>query len=340
MERVERAEREEELAMHGFEYANPKTLKEALALLGTGWSEAAVLAGGTDLISLMKDEVEQPKRVVSIKEIAELKGISQTAAGVRIGALATVDEVLTNAVVKGAFPALTQAAAGVTSPQIRNMGTFGGDICQRPRCWYYRAGFGLLPKHDGVDLVKEGDNRFHAIFGSGPARFVSASSFGPALVALGAKVKIASAKGVREVEAAKFFVAPATAAARETALLPNEIVTEVLIPVVAGQKSATYEVRQKDALDWPLAAASVVLQLKGATVAKAAVVLGHVAAVPQVAEKAAALLAGKTITVETAEAAGAAAVEGASPLKDNGYKVQLAKVAVKRALLAAAGVKG
>jgi len=324
--------------MQPFEYASPKTLKEALALLGNSWADAAVLAGGTDLISLVKDEVMTPKRVVNIKDIAELKGITKTAAGVRIGALATVDEVLSSPLIRASFPALAEAARGVASPQIRNMGTFGGDLCQRPRCWYFRAGFGLIAQYQGKDLVAEGDNRFHAIFGNGPAKFVSASSFGPALVALGAKIRIASASGTREVEAAKFFVAPSSGDAREVDLKPNEILTEVIVPAT-GAKNATYEVRQKEALDWPLAAASVALTMKGTAVASARIVLGHVAPTPWVSEEAARAIEGKAITAETAEAAGKAAVANARPLSMNAYKVQLAAAAVKRALMAAAGVK-
>ncbi len=324
--------------MQPFEYASPKTLKEALALLGSAWSDAAVLAGGTDLISLMKDEVMSPKRVVNIKEIAELKGISKTAAGIRIGALATVDEVLSSPLIRASLPALTEAARGVSSPQIRNMGTFGGDLCQRPRCWYFRAGFGLIARYEGKDLVAEGDNRYHAIFGNGPARFVSASSFGPALVALGAKIRIASPSGTREVDAEKFFVSPTSSDVREVDLKPNEILTEVIVPVT-GAKNATCEVRQKDALDWPLATASVALTMKGTAVASARVVLGHVAPTPWVSAEAARAIEGKAVTAETAEAAGKAAVAAARPRSMNAYKVQIAAAAVKRALLAAAGVK-
>ena len=325
--------------MQPFEYASPKTLKEALALLGAGWGDAAVLAGGTDLLSLMKDNVMAPKRVVNIKEIAELKGISKTAGGVRIGAAVTVDELAGNPLIRASFPALLVAAQGISSMQMRNMGTVGGDLCQRPRCWYFRAGFGLLPTHEGKNLVTEGDSRYHAILGGGPAYFVSASSFGPALVALGAKVKIASAKGTREVDAAQFFVAPASNDAREVALQPNEILTEIVVPVSAA-KNATYEIRQKDALDWPLATASVALTMKGTAVASARIVLGHVGPTPFDADAAAKWLTGKTITAESAEAAGKAAVQSAKPLKDNAYKVQMAVVAVKRALLAAANVQG
>ena len=324
--------------MQPFEYASPKTLKDALALLGAGWGDAAVLAGGTDLLSLMKDNVMAPKRVVKVKEIPELKGIGKTGGGVRIGAAVTVEELANNPLIRASFPALTEAAHGISSMQMRNMGTVGGDLCQRPRCWYFRAGFGLLPTHEGKNLVTEGDSRYHAILGGGPAYFVSASSFGPALIALGAKLKIASAKGTREVEAAQFFVAPQNNDTREVALQPNEILTEIVVPVSAT-KNSTYEVRQKDALDWPLATASVALTMKGTTVSASRIVLGHVGPTPFDADAAAKSLAGKAITRETAEEAAKAAVESAKPLKDNAYKVQLAGIAVKRALMAAAGVK-
>jgi len=324
--------------MQSFEYANPTTLQDALAQLAPRWGQADVLAGGTDLISLMKEYVHTPKRVVNIKGIKELEGIQKSDAGLRIGALVTIDELVENADVKAAYPSIAQAAAGVTSPQIRHMGTAGGDLCQRPRCWYYRGGYGLLAMKDGKSLVPEGENKYHAIFGGGPAYFVSASSLGPALIALGARVKLASAKGSREVPAAKFFVVPKDEHTRETALQPNEILTEILIPAGAS-RNATYEVRQKEALDWPLATASVALKMKGSTVASAKVVLGHVAPIPWDAAGAGKLLAGKAITPQVAEEAGKAAVEGASPLSQNAYKVQLARVAVKRALLAAVGGK-
>ena len=321
--------------MQAFEYANPTTLQEALGLLGSKWGESDVLAGGTDQISLMKDYLATPKRLVNIKGIKELGGIQNAKTGLRIGSTVTIDELLENAEVRKAFPALAEAARGVSSPQIRNMGTVGGDLCQRPRCWYYRQGFGLLAMKDGEALVPNGENRYHAILGnSGPAYFVSASSFGPALIALGAKVRLASASGHREVAAAKFFVTPQNDHTREIALLPNEILTEILVPH-EGTRNATYEVRQKQALDWPLAAASVALKMKGSTVSSARIVLGHVAPTPWAAAQAEQALAGKAVTPESAEEAAKAAVADAKPLSQNGYKVQLAKVAVKRALLEA-----
>ena len=319
--------------MNNFEYANPASLKEALALLGNSFGDAAVLAGGTDLLSMMKEYLVTPKRVVNVKGIKELSGISKTGVGIRIGAAATIEDVLESSLIRAEYPSLTAAARGITSPQIRNMGTVGGDLCQRPRCWYFRNGYGLLGMKDGKSLVEGGENKYHAIFSKGPAKFVSASSFGPALCALDAKIKIASASGTREVDADNFFVAPANADARETVLLPNEIVTEILVPSIKGAKNATYEVRQKEALDWPLVTASVLLG------AHAHIMLGHVAPTPHFAEAASKLISGKTMTAELAEAAGQAAVEGASPLSQNAYKVHLTKVAVKRALMEAAGLK-
>jgi xanthine dehydrogenase YagS FAD-binding subunit len=317
--------------MQAFDYSNPTTLPEAAKLLSNKWGEVDVLAGGTDEISLMKEYIHTPKRLVNIKNIKELGGISKSSGGLRIGAIVTFDELLANGDVRKMFPSLHQAAMGVSSPQIRNMGTVGGDLCQRPRCWYFRQGLGLL-----ASQAKTGENRYHAIFGNNTAAFVSASSLAPALIALGAKVKLVSTNGNRELPVEKFFVTPTSEGVREIALLPNEILAEIVVPT-AQTRNATYEVRQKEALDWPLTAAAVALTMKGGNVGTARVVLGHVAPIPWVAPQAEQALAGKAITEEVAEQAAKAAVAGATPLSQNGYKVQLAKVAVKRALLAAAG---
>jgi xanthine dehydrogenase YagS FAD-binding subunit len=326
--------------MQPFEYGNPTTIQEAVGMLGAGWGEADVLAGGTDLISLMKEYLATPKRVVNIKNIKELGGIQNSKTGLRIGATVTIDELLENAEVRKSFPSLTEAAHGIASPQIRNMGTVGGDLCQRPRCWYYRGGHGLLGKDkDGNSLIPNGENKFHAILGnSGPAYFVSASSLGPALIALGARIKMVSASGSREVAADKFFVIPKDENSREIALHPNELVTEIIVPHT-GVKNATYEVRQKEALDWPLATASVALRMKGSSIDSARVVLGGVAPTPWAASQADQMLKGKSLTAALAEEAGKAAVADATPLSQNAYKVTLAKVAVKRALMQAAGMK-
>ena len=321
--------------MESFAYSSPATVKDAAGMLSNKWGEVEVLAGGTDLISMMKEYLVTPRLVVNVKGIRELRGITGATNSIRIGAAVTLDEIAESPLIAKSLPSLHAAALGVSSPQIRNMGTMGGDICQRPRCWYFRQGFGLLAKSpDGKSLVPGGENRYHAILGnSGPAYFVSASSFGPALVALNANIRLVSSTGSRDVEAEKFFVTPSADGAREIAMLPNEIVTEIHVPI--GAHNSTCEIRERTALDWPLATASVSFKMSGNTIQSARVVLGHVAPTPWLAEAAGQLLAGKTLSVAVAEEAAKQATTGATPLSDNGYKVKLAQVAVKRALMAA-----
>jgi len=325
--------------MEAFAYARPASREEALAHLGGSYEEAAILAGGTDLLSLMKNYVVTPKRLVDIKGVKEFGGITTGAGGVRIGATVTLEELAADAGVQKNFPGIAAAAAGVPSMQIRNMGTVGGDLLQRPRCWYFRNGFGLLALDaQGKPLVPGGDNRYHAILGNGgPAYFVNPSSLAPILIALGAELEIAGGKATRRAALEHFYrAAKLSPLSREYNLAPNEIVTGVLIPKGADEwKTAIYEVREKQALDWPLAAAAVALRMDGATVREARIVLGHVAPVPWRAAGADRALAGQTINAESAAKAGEAAVEGARPLSGNRYKVQLARVAVKRAILAA-----
>jgi xanthine dehydrogenase YagS FAD-binding subunit len=322
--------------MDKFAYASPKTVKEAVALLSSNWDEVPVLAGGTDLISLLKEHLASPKLVVNIKEIRELHGIRPgKGGGVSIGAATTLDELSENPLIRKSYPSLYEAAVGITSPQIRNMGTIGGDLCQRPRCWYYRNGYGLLAKdQSGKSLVPNGENRYHAILNNkGPAYFVSPSSFGPALIAVGAKVRVVSSSGPRDIAAEEFFVNPAKDDDREIAIKANELITEIVLP--AGGSNTTYELRERQAIDWPLAAASVNLHMNGGKVSSARVVLGHVAPTPYPATGADKYLEGKTIDEKTAEEAGREALTSATPLSQNAYKVKLAQVAVKRALLQA-----
>lgn len=326
--------------MRAFEYASPTTKEQAVALLGNNWTDADVLAGGTDLLALMKDDIVAPKRLVNIKDIRELRGITLGSdRSLRIGALVTIQELADDRQVQKAFPVVAKTAGEIAGPQIRNMGTVGGNLCQRPRCWYYRAGYGLLAKDkSGEPLVPSGDNRYHAILGNaGPAYFVSPSTLGTLFIALGGRVRLFGPNGKREVPVEKFFVIPQKEGDREHDLKPNEIVTEIVLPSLAGVNAATYEVRQKDAMDWPLALASVALSLNGNKVRSARVVMGYVAPVPWRSKEAEDALVGKTITEETAKAAGDAAVSGAKSLGRNAYKIQLARVAVKRAVLAAAG---
>jgi xanthine dehydrogenase YagS FAD-binding subunit len=325
--------------MEAFEYAQPANAREAVTLLAQGSEGAEVLAGGSDLLALMKDYVAAPKRLVSLRSARDLAGIQyHPGQGLRIGAMVTIDELSTNADVRRRYPGLVQAAEEIGSPQIRNVGTVGGNLCQRPRCWYYRSGFGLLAMQDGKSLIPNGDNRYHAILGnSGPAYFVAPSSLGPMLIALGANVRLLGPQGPRDLPVEKFFVTPKAEGEREHALAANEIITEVIVPPTQA-RSAFYELRQKAQFDWPLATAAVVLQMDGRTVKTARVVMGQVAPVPWSSPEAEQALAGKTASADVADEAGKAAVAKATPLSQNAYKVTLARVAVKRAVLRGAGL--
>jgi xanthine dehydrogenase YagS FAD-binding subunit len=325
--------------MRPFEFASPKTKNQAPALLAANWGETEVLAGGTDLLSLMKDEVTAPRRLVNIKGISDLHGVNSSGGELRIGALMTLAELAANAEVKRQYPELAVALGEAASPQIRNLATLGGNLCQRPRCWYFRSGHGLLAKGpDGKSLVPTGENRYHAILGNeGPAYFVSPSTIAPVLIAYRAKVRLLGPQGARELPLEKFFVVPQSDQEREHDLKPNEIVTDILIPSATNVHAGHYEVRQKEAFDWPYATAAVALTMSGKTVQSARVVLGHVAPVPWLSAEAAQALAGKTITPETADRAGLAAVAKARSLGHNAQKIQLARVAVKRAILKAGG---
>jgi len=325
--------------MRAFEYASPETKEQAAGLLAASWGQTEVLAGGTDLLALMKDDIVHPKRLVNIKEVADLRGVSLNSDGLRIGALTTMGDLADNANVIQGYPALADALNDAASPQIRNLATLGGNLCQRPRCWYFRNGFGLLPKDEsGKDLVTNGENRYHAILGNdGPAKFVSPSSIAPVLIAYGAKVRILGPKRRREIALEDFYVIPKADGVREHDLQPNEIVTEVVLPPASGLRVAHYEVRQKQAFDWPLAFCAVALKMDGPTIQSARVVMGYVAPKPWISPEAPQVLAGKTLSEDLAKAAADAALQSAKPLSQNAYKVQLARVAIKRALVKAGG---
>jgi xanthine dehydrogenase YagS FAD-binding subunit len=325
--------------MRSFEYASPTTREQAVGLLATAWGQSEVLAGGTDLLALMKDDVVHPRRLVNIKQIQEMSGVSAGPQGLRIGALTTLGDLADNANVIKDYPALAEALNDAASPQIRNMATLGGNLCQRPRCWYFRGGFGLLPKDaSGKDLVAGGENRYHAILGNdGPAKFVSPSSIVPVLIAYGASIKLAGPKGVRELAIEKFYIIPKTDGERERDLRPNEIVSEVTVPPANGMKVVHYEIRQKQAFDWPLAVAAVAVQVNGSSVQSARVVMGYVAPVPWRSAEAEQALVGKSLSENVAKAAADAALQHAKPLSHNAYKIQLARVVVKRAILKAGG---
>jgi len=326
--------------MKSFEFANPRSESEALELMNENPEKTAVLAGGTDLLALLKADLVQPDRVVDIKNIDSMQGVSEADGGLMVGGLTTLDDVLENPQLSE-YASVTQAADAVHAIQIQSVGTIAGDLCHLPNCWYYRNGYGLLGMEGKTSLPTEGDGRYHAIFGnSGPAKFVTASRFAPALIAWGAKVRIIG-PGPEDEEMLPleyFFTTPRTERQGVTILKPGQLVSHVWLPKPAGAVSGNYDVMQLEGLDWPLASAAATIKTDGGRVSDARIVLGHVAPTPWVSHEAATALLGKPITEETAQAAGDAAVSRATPLKDNGYKVQLARTAVKRAILRSAGL--
>ena len=335
--------------MNAFEYANPKSLDEAVGLLSNKWGETEVLAGGTDLLSSFKQNLTSAGRVVSLSKIGGLAGISEKDGKIHIGSMTRLSEFVGNEKIREHFPALVTAAQNIGSSQILNMGTVGGDLLQRPRCWFYRQGMGLFGTHDGKSVVPDSDNRYHAIFGNrGPAYFVNPSSLAPGLLALDATMTAQGSSGSREIKASDFFQTPKSEDDREYTLTSSEILTGITIPL-QGLRNATYEVRQRQGLDWPMVAVAVAFEYGGEartrTASNARVVLGHVAPTPWYSEAASKALEGAVVQSaslayfgfndETGAKVGEAAVKSATPLSRNGYKVHQVKIAVARAIEAA-----
>jgi xanthine dehydrogenase YagS FAD-binding subunit len=310
-------------------------------MLSDGPGITAVLAGGTDLMSLLKSEVVGPQRLVDITGVDTLKSIEPTIdGGVQIGALATLENLVDSALLAD-YPAISDVVRGIKAIQVQQNGTMGGDLCCLPNCWYFRQGFGLLGRQKGVSLPEHGDNRYHAVFGNqGPAKFVSASRLAPALIAWGAEVRVAGPRTTDErwLPLIDFYISPKTDAQGVTVLKPGQLLTHVRLPAAARRLSATYEVLELNSLDWPQAACAATLDVDANGVVRAAaIVLGHVAPTPWYSAPAVSALIGQPLSEAAAEYAARAAVSEASPLSGNEYKVDQARAAVKRAILRAAG---
>lgn len=324
--------------MKSFENIDAKSVREAVGLLQKFHQQkksAAVVGGGSEYLQLMKDGVVTPDYVVNLKTIPGLHYIKEERGGFRIGALTTLAEIEEHAAVREKLLILSEAAAEAASPQIRNAGTIAGNICQRPFCWYFRsANFNCLRKGGQVCYTVAGDGRFHAILGGGPSYIVHPSDTAPALVALNAQIKIAGPAGEKTLPLEKFFVLPSVDFKRENILNPGEIVTEIYVPhPKSGSKGFYHKIRERLAWDHAIVSVAVIVQNGAGVVRDARVVLGGVAPTPWRAPKAEQFLRGKKIDDRTAETAGELALDGAKPLKDNVYKVRLAKSLIQRALL-------
>jgi xanthine dehydrogenase YagS FAD-binding subunit len=322
--------------LKAFAYVNAANEREAVAALASERGRIVPMAGGMDLLGLMKDFIVSPERIVNIKNLDA--SITAVEGGLRIGAAAKLVDLTEHAGARKLYPALITAAEEVGTPQIRNMGTVGGNVMQRPRCWYFRnEEFHCLKKGGSRCFAVDGENQYHAIFGDGPCHIVHPSNLAVPVIAYGGRFRVAGPGGAREIDAGEFFQLPHVNLYGETVLQPNELLTHVILPS-PGQRSATYEVRFKQSHDWPLALAAVNLTIDGEVVKAARVVMGAVAPIPWRVPAAERALVGRTITEATAAEAAAAAVAGAKALSGNAYKIQIAKTAVKRAIMKAAGL--
>ncbi len=326
--------------MKAFEWANAATAVDAVKLLappaaGIDPDELPhPMGGGQDLLTTMKGYLVRPSRVVNLKTIPGMNQIaSDGKGGLRIGATVTITDLEENAQVKSLYPGLAEAAASIATPQIRHLGTVGGNLCQRPRCWYFRMdGVKCKKKGGNICYAAEGQNKYNAIFPTGPSNFVHPSDLATILTALGASVVIQSATGTSTVSLENFFITPDQDVRKENVLKDGQIVTEIQIPAPVG-KSTYLKFKERESLDFAMAAVAAVLDLAAdKTVKSARLVLGGVASVPWRVPDAEKFLVGKKLSEDTLAKVAEMALDGAQPLEHNGYKVPLTQALVKRAL--------
>jgi xanthine dehydrogenase YagS FAD-binding subunit len=328
--------------MNLFEVITPADLASASRLLAQDGHVA--FAGGVDVVDLMKQGIVSPTALVNLKGLKELGGIEVRPSGeLRLGATAKLSEVAEHPAIRARFTAIAEAASETATPQIRNLGTVGGNLLQRPRCWYFRnPDVNCLKKSGDKCYAFGGLNRYHAILGGDPAFIVHPSNLAPALIAMRASATIVGPAGKRTIELEKFFTLPAVDPKRENSLKPGEIITEVIVPAPSASVSSHYlEAREKQSFDWPLVSVAIALDRgPGAkTIRDARVVMGAVAPVPWRSHEAEAALKGGPLDEPRARAAAKAALKGAQPMTDNAYKVVMAKVIVRRAIMSAAGLE-
>jgi len=326
--------------MKAFEWTNPATVNEAVKMLSTPSAtdidEAPrPIAGGQDLLTTMKDYTSRPARIVNLKSIPVMNRITLTARGLTIGALVTLTELEEHAGVRKSYPGLAEAAHSIATPQIRNLGTVGGNLCQRPRCWYFRLEEVICLKKGGSECyAATGENKYNAIFGGGPSYIVHPSDLAPMLLALGATVTVTGAAGKRVIPLDKFFTLPSEGNIRRENVLKNDdIITEIFVPASPFAARSTYlKFKERESLDFALASAAVAVRMTGRTFRDARIVLGGVAPIPWRVPAAEKFLIGKALTPEILAEAAKIALADAKPLEKNAYKVPLTQTLVRRAL--------
>jgi xanthine dehydrogenase YagS FAD-binding subunit len=326
--------------MKAFTNTNPRDLKHAVTLLQQARADgrrAAIAGGGSDLLGLIKEHLVSPDVVVNLKAMKGLDQVVAGANGTRIGGLITLDALSRHPLIRDRYAVLAEAAASVGTPQIRNVATLAGNVCQRPWCWYFRNGFPCLKNGGTTCFAAAGENQFHAIFGGGPSHIVHPSDAAAALVALDAAFRLVAPTGERTVAAREFFTLPRLNPARENLLAEDEVLAEIVLPPRGPTTRSAYnKVLDREAWTHAVVSAAIVLDMDGDVCRRARIVLGGVAPIPWALPKVDAMLAGEPVTRELASKAAEAALAGATPLAKNGYKVPLTKAVVRRTLLSLA----
>jgi xanthine dehydrogenase YagS FAD-binding subunit len=321
--------------MNRFEWVDATSVDQALAAIT---SDSVFKAGGIDLLDLMKDDISAPKRLVNIRNIQGLNEIREDEQGLHIGPLATLTEIGEHQTIQKKYTAISDAAERVATPQIRNMATVGGNLAQRPHCWYFRSeDFHCRKKGGKHCFAQDGENDYHAIFDNRTCAIVHPSGIAIPLVALNARLQIASPKGKREVPLEEFFASPEQDVTRENILQPNELITAITVPATDA-RSSYYKQGEKESFDWPIADVAVALTMQGSRCSKASIVLGAAAPRPYRAKAAEAQLADSAINETTARKAAQQAIAGATPLANNSYKIPIFEAIIRRTILRAAGI--
>jgi xanthine dehydrogenase YagS FAD-binding subunit len=318
-----------------FALYQPESVDDALRLLDQFGAAAWPMAGGMDTFDWLKDRTKRTDAVVELSNIPELQGIKDAGGGLEIGAMTTLTEVAAHPVIKERFRLLSDAAALVASPQIRNQGTLGGNITQDARCWYYRSGWPCYRAGGNICYADTPTaiNREHAILNADRCVAVSPSDTAPALIALDATMVIRSVSGERAVAARDYFIGPGVDITRLTVIRPGELLTAIRIPATwAGAEFYFEKVRDRQVWDFPLVNIASALKVSGTTIESARIVVGAVAATPVRLDAVEQFVAGKARSKDTAEAAGRMAVEGTVPLAHNAYKIPLMRNLVTRAI--------
>ena len=321
--------------MPAFTLFQPASLEETLALVDRYGADAWVMAGGLDTFDWLKDRIRKPSVVVDLSRVTELRGVKEVNGGLEIGAGTTLTEVVKHPVVRDKFGLLAEAAELVASPQIRNQGTLGGNVSQDTRCWYYRSGWSCYRAGGNICYADTPTaiNREHAILGADRCVAVNPSDTAPALIALDAKMVIRSVRGERVVDAEEYFLGPDLDITRMNVLKPGDLLTAIRVPATwAGAAFYFEKVRDRNVWDFPLVNVASAIKFSGTTIQQMRLAVGAVAARPLRLAAVEQAVAGKPRNEDTATMAGQMAIEGAQPLRYNGYKIPLMRNLVKRAI--------